>query len=69
MSEGVIAALKEMDIMKPKESVKGRVVVKKSKVDDWMRTNRVGMRSPVDPNCFLDDLAAGERPNGEHDHT
>lgn len=67
MPEDVITALKEMDIIRPKELAKGRIVVRKSKVREWARSNRVGMASPVDPEAFVDGLNATGEANEKQD--
>lgn len=66
LPDDVIAALKAMDILKPKEMVKGRIIVKKSKVREWMRANGVGMESPVDPEAFLNAVDP-EGTNGKEE--
>ncbi|KAI9791505.1 MAG: hypothetical protein M1816_003849 [Peltula sp. TS41687] len=61
LPDDVIVALKHMDIVNPKQSVKGKIVIKKSKVREWASRHRVGRESPVDSKAFIDVLETGER--------
>ncbi|SMR56340.1 unnamed protein product [Zymoseptoria tritici ST99CH_3D1] len=53
ISEDVVVALKEMDVLEKKTTKAGNVVICKAKVREWVEKNRVKLEPVVDVDAFI----------------
>lgn len=59
LPDDIIAALREMNVMRSKALVEGTASVNKANVRDWAMKNRVNLEPVVEPDNFLEGATTG----------